>query len=107
MPRIVSSLLRLSPGVETGINLRFNPGADDREPPRPDHGGMTTTEYLLNAAFVVLVLRQSRVGTAGNGLEAIELARSAVKTHVNHIFAKAGARDRAQAVRYAYQHGLA
>jgi DNA-binding NarL/FixJ family response regulator len=29
-----------------------------------------------------------------------------VKTHVNHIFAKTGARDRAQAVVYAYGHGL-
>ena len=29
-----------------------------------------------------------------------------VKTHVNHILAKTGARDRAQAVRYAYRHGL-
>jgi DNA-binding NarL/FixJ family response regulator len=29
-----------------------------------------------------------------------------VKTHVNRIFYKTGARDRAQAVRYAYQHGL-
>jgi DNA-binding NarL/FixJ family response regulator len=26
---------------------------------------------------------------------------------VNHIFAKAGVRDRAQAVVYAYSHGLA
>ena len=30
-----------------------------------------------------------------------------VKTHINHLFAKTGARDRAQAVRYAYEHGLA
>ena len=29
-----------------------------------------------------------------------------VKSHVNRLFAKAGVRDRAQAVRYAYQHGL-
>jgi DNA-binding NarL/FixJ family response regulator len=29
-----------------------------------------------------------------------------VKTHVNHLFAKTGSRDRAQAVRYAYEHGL-
>lgn len=29
-----------------------------------------------------------------------------VKTHVNHIFQKTGARDRAQAVRYAYEHGM-
>jgi len=30
-----------------------------------------------------------------------------VKSHVNRIFAKIGARDRAQAVRYAYQQGIA
>jgi DNA-binding NarL/FixJ family response regulator len=30
-----------------------------------------------------------------------------VKTHINHVFAKTGARDRAQAVRYAYERGLA
>jgi DNA-binding NarL/FixJ family response regulator len=30
-----------------------------------------------------------------------------VKTHVNRIFSKIGARDRAQAVTYAYEHGIA
>ncbi len=50
----------VSPRVEIEINRRFNPRADDNEPPRFDHGGMTTTEYLLNAAFVLLVLRQAR-----------------------------------------------
>ena len=35
------------------------------------------------------------------------LSHATVKTHINRIFAKTGARDRAQAVRYAYQHGLA
>ena len=30
-----------------------------------------------------------------------------VKTHINHLFAKIGVRDRAQAVAYAYQHQLA
>jgi DNA-binding NarL/FixJ family response regulator len=29
-----------------------------------------------------------------------------VKSHVNRLFAKTGVRDRAQAVRYAYEHGL-
>jgi DNA-binding NarL/FixJ family response regulator len=34
------------------------------------------------------------------------LSNATIKTHINRIFYKTGARDRAQAVRYAYQHGL-
>lgn len=37
---------------------------------------------------------------------ALFVSHATVKTHVNRIFAKIGARDRAQAVGYAYQHGL-
>ena len=39
--------------------------------------------------------------------EALVVSAATVKTHVNRIFYKTGARDRAQAVRYAYEHGLA
>jgi DNA-binding NarL/FixJ family response regulator len=35
------------------------------------------------------------------------VSAATVKSHVNHIFAKIGARDRAQAVVYAYAHGIA
>lgn len=44
-----------------------------------------------------------------NGEIATTLVVSAatVKTHVNHVFSKIGVRDRAQAVHYAYTHGLA
>ena len=34
------------------------------------------------------------------------LSNATIKSHINHIFAKIGARDRAQAVAYAYQHEL-
>ena len=34
------------------------------------------------------------------------VSEATVKTHINHILAKTRARDRAQAVRYAYRHGL-
>ncbi len=35
------------------------------------------------------------------------VTEATVKTHVNHVFAKTGVRDRAQAVSYAYRTGLA
>jgi DNA-binding NarL/FixJ family response regulator len=38
---------------------------------------------------------------------ALVVSNATVKTHVNHIFSKTAARDRAQAVRYAYEHGIA
>ncbi|MGY0057873.1 response regulator [Streptomyces sp. LZ34] len=47
------------------------------------------------------------------GLSNAEIARrlhigpATVKTHINNLFAKAGVRDRAQAVRYAYRSGIA
>jgi DNA-binding NarL/FixJ family response regulator len=40
------------------------------------------------------------VGSAADGNE------TTIKSHINHLFAKTGVRDRAQAVTYAYQHGL-
>jgi DNA-binding NarL/FixJ family response regulator len=39
--------------------------------------------------------------------DTLVVSETTVKTHINHVFAKIGARDRAQAVHYAYTHGLA
>ena len=43
----------------------------------------------------------------GEIADALVLSAATVKTHVNRIFYKTGARDRAQAVRYAYERGIA
>ncbi|MBB5915828.1 DNA-binding NarL/FixJ family response regulator [Nocardia transvalensis] len=58
--------------------------------------------------------RESEViGLIGRGLSNTEIAatlfvsETTVKTHINNAFAKIGARNRADAVRYAYRHGLA
>jgi DNA-binding NarL/FixJ family response regulator len=37
----------------------------------------------------------------------LQVSESTVKTHVNHVFAKIKARDRAQAVTYAFRNGIA
>jgi DNA-binding NarL/FixJ family response regulator len=53
------------------------------------------------------VLKLIAAGLSNTEIAAALFVSSAtVKTHVNRIFAKVGARDRAQAVGYAYQHGL-
>jgi RimJ/RimL family protein N-acetyltransferase len=48
-----------------------------------------------------------KLGYSDDGTQRLFLSNATVKTHINRIFAKTGARDRAQAVRYAYQHGMA
>jgi DNA-binding NarL/FixJ family response regulator len=61
-----------------------------------------------------LTPREAEVlGLIADGLSNAEIcdrlviSHATVKTHVNRIFAKIGAHDRAQAVRYAFRHGLA
>jgi DNA-binding NarL/FixJ family response regulator len=53
------------------------------------------------------VLRLIAAGLSnGEIADRLVISEATVKTHVNHVFAKTGARDRAQAVHYAYHHGL-
>ena len=76
------------PGADPGLG----PG---QKPP----GGLTAREAE------VLTLLAAGLSNAEIA-KRLYLSHATVKTHINRIFAKTGARDRAQAVRYAYQHGL-
>jgi len=54
------------------------------------------------------VLAQIAAGLSNSEIAtALFVSEATVKTHINHIFAKTGLRDRAQLVGYAFRHGLA
>jgi DNA-binding NarL/FixJ family response regulator len=54
------------------------------------------------------VLAQIAAGLSNTEIAAaLFVSEATVKTHINHIFAKTGLRDRAQLVGYAFRHGLA
>jgi DNA-binding NarL/FixJ family response regulator len=90
--RLVTAVLSHTPAAPAGP---AGPGPSQKPP-----GGLTARETE------VLVLLATGLSNAEIG-QRLYLSHATVKTHINRIFAKTGARDRAQAVRYAYQHGLA
>jgi DNA-binding NarL/FixJ family response regulator len=62
-------------------------------------GGLTPREAEVLA---LIATGLSNTEIAGR----LFISEATVKTHVNHLLTKIDARDRAQAVAYAYQHGL-
>lgn len=88
---------RLLEAARAGVQAERDRPSAPRQP-LPD--GLTERE-----AEVLALIAQGR----SNGEIASELyvAEATVKTHVNRILAKTGARDRTQAAAYAHRHGLA
>ncbi|TXS06711.1 DNA-binding response regulator [Streptomyces sp. col6] len=87
---------RLLEQVTAGPLVAGGDGGGEPEPP----DGMTPREAE------VLVLIAEGMSNADIA-RALHISQATVKSHINNLFAKAGLRDRAQAVRYAYMRGLA
>jgi len=99
----------LDPAVQARLVATVTSSAMEPTPgPAPDQAGHAgpPPAGLTSREAEVLTLLASGLSNAEIA-QRLFLSNATVKTHINRIFAKTGARDRAQAVRYAYQHGMA
>ena len=90
----------LDPAVSARLLAAAGQAAPAGAEPLPVPDNLTARE--------VDVLRLVATGRSNREIAStLFLSEATVKSHINRIFAKTGVRDRAQAVQYAYRHGLA
>jgi DNA-binding NarL/FixJ family response regulator len=100
LERVMSGQAAIDPAVQHHLlNAIASPSATPagRTPLFPD--GLTHRE-----AEVLALIAQGLSNT--EIADRLVISETTVKSHINHLFAKAGVRDRAQAVTYAYHHGI-
>jgi DNA-binding NarL/FixJ family response regulator len=101
LERVTRGQAVIDPAVQQHLLTVIAAGQDGQDgtaaPALPD--GLTARE----AEVLALIAR----GLSNAEIAAqLVVSEATVKSHINHLFAKTGVRDRAQAVAYAYQHGL-
>ncbi|MFI9256946.1 response regulator [Streptomyces sioyaensis] len=98
---VISGEAGLSPRIQRRLLERFTePVRTAPQSPDEPPDGLTARE--------VEVLRLVAEGQSNPEIaRTLHVSTATVKTHINNLFAKAGLRDRAQAIHYAYRHGLA
>jgi DNA-binding NarL/FixJ family response regulator len=88
----------LDPAVQHHVVAALGSAPPDAGPDLPD-------DLTPREAEVLSLIAEGL--SNGEIAERLVVSQATVKSHINHLFAKAGVRDRAQAVTYAYRHGLA
>jgi DNA-binding NarL/FixJ family response regulator len=98
--RVAAGEAAIDPAVQRQLITAVRRGEAPAEPDcdeLPD--GLTPREAEV-LALIAAGLSNGEIA------DRLVVSAATVKSHVNHLFAKIGARDRAQAVAYAYQHEL-
>ncbi|MFJ6075011.1 response regulator [Streptomyces sp. NPDC093065] len=101
--RAVHGVLSGDAGLAPSIQRRLLERLSESEPrpsgPPEPPDGLTTreTEVLV---LIAEGLNNQQIASR------LQVSTATVKTHINNLFGKAGIKDRAQAVRYAYTKGL-
>ena len=99
LEHVASGQAALDPAVQhLLIEAIASSGSSSASSSLPD--GLTAREAEV-LALIAEGLSNTDIATR------LVVSEATVKSHINHLLPKIGARDRAQAVAYAYRHGLA
>jgi DNA-binding NarL/FixJ family response regulator len=97
--RVAGGQAALDPAVQLHLVEAIADGVPSGPSPAPLPDGLTPREAEV-LTLIAAGLSNAEIA------ERLVVSEATVKSHVNHMLAKIGARDRAQAVGYAYRHGL-
>jgi DNA-binding NarL/FixJ family response regulator len=97
--RVAGGQAALDPAVQLHLVEAIADGQTSGPASAPLPGGLTPREAEV-LTLIAAGLSNAEIA------ERLVVSEATVKSHVNHMLAKIGARDRAQAVGYAYRHGL-
>jgi DNA-binding NarL/FixJ family response regulator len=97
--RVADGQAALDPAVQRHLVEAIADGVPSGPATAPLPDGLTPREAEV-LTLIAAGLSNAEIA------ERLVVSEATVKSHVNHMLAKIGARDRAQAVGYAYRHGL-
>jgi DNA-binding NarL/FixJ family response regulator/signal transduction histidine kinase len=97
--RVAGGQAALDPAVQLHLVEAIADGPPSGSAPASLPDGLTPREAEV-LTLIAAGLSNAEIA------ERLVVSEATVKSHVNHMLAKIGARDRAQAVGYAYRHGL-
>lgn len=101
LQQVVDDHAAIDPAVQHHLvqAIATAPSGEAISPPVRSPDGLTPRETEV-LALIASGLSNAEIA------ERLIIAEGTVKSHINHLLAKIHARDRGQAVAYAYQHGL-
>lgn len=103
--RAVQAVLSGEAGFSPTVQARLLEQLTEGPPPPDGHGEPKLPDGMTPREAEVLVLIAEGMSNADIA-RSLHISQATVKSHINNLFAKAGLRDRAQAVRYAYVRRL-
>jgi DNA-binding NarL/FixJ family response regulator len=95
----------LDPAVQYHVVAALAGDAPRRREPSAPPGPELPDDLTPREAEVLALVAEGL--TNAEIAERLVVSPTTIKSHINHLFAKAGLRDRAQAVNYAYRTGIA